>query len=671
MGKGTLKAGKCNLILSVRHLADQNRLNQWKRSFEQASKLLYNATEGQHSFGKIHVCNNYTGGDLADAYLLKYDAVSSPGTMFPGDTGLGKSGYKQILGADERFKPYVIIHEFGHYAYGLGEEYDSFGAPQCTSNENTHACIMEFDFLKGDRFGPNGDGGVNGWAPLEPGIVTEFCYPGNHTGGNQQESTHHESCWETMAGEYPELLPIPGSQPGTTPGAPDPIVWVLLQQEQRFSLVLDKSGSMGSHNKLSEAQLGANYWINSWEEKDKIGVVSFADTGDEVYPLTEITDQTNLDPIESAIDSITAEGNTSIGGGLRKGLNQILGSSLDVQAASQAIVLVTDGYHNTGEDPEDVLDDLIDNRVRVYVIGIGPSIKTDLLHKIADDTGGEFRPITLPIDPNEKTPAEQIRDALIEFQAIAHENGEVVVIIPGSTNPGVQEKVVRIEDECRMATFTLSWRNANDLLHLELLSPDPEQEPYKLDSYPKNARPIYSEGRPYMGFQVMNPVPGQWTLRVNPERVEEISYYRLFVFSQNTRLHGSLVSPRKVCNPGDPITLHFLGHFDRPITGLDVTGTATIPGGKTIPLVFNDETPADGVYTATFTQTRRRGMYSFNVAVKGDKNRASYARPHWPNESYEGDRIPSFDREYSRTVAVAEQPYQHVSIEPEKGHPGE
>jgi hypothetical protein len=324
---------------------------------------------------------------------------------------------------------------------------------------------------------------------------------------------------------------------------------------------------------------------------------------------------------------------------------------------------------------------LIANRVRVYVIGIGPSIKSDVLQMITDETGGEFRSVTLPIDPEEDNPAVQIRDALIEFQGIAHRNSEMVMKIQGSIDSEGepvekgQEQIedglqVLIEEESELATFTLSWKSVNDRLLLKLESPSGNI--YEASSYPDDARLIDNE-RPFMGFQVKNPELGLWIMKVIPEYVEGHADYKLFVFSENPKFHGSLVTPGKVCNIGDPVKVRFLGHYDFPTKGLDLTeSTVTFPNGKTVSLVF-DEAGEDGIYEANFPFTGIPGMYTFNIVVNGEEGEMSYARHCWPNKDWgeEPPAPPPFRREYTRTVAVSETPYQHVTIEPESGQQGE
>ena len=111
MGIGRLVGSRFNLVLSVRHNADAARLAQWRASWERASRVLFDATDGQHQFGTIFVCNNSSGGRNADGWLLEEDGRSSAG----GWHVIGSETIHMTLYGDERFKPFILVHEFAHY----------------------------------------------------------------------------------------------------------------------------------------------------------------------------------------------------------------------------------------------------------------------------------------------------------------------------------------------------------------------------------------------------------------------------------------------------------------------------------------------------------------------------------------------------------------------------
>lgn len=689
MGIGFYDAAtdKFDLVLSMQYDASQldlsgiDDLTRWRQSFQAASELLFDATDGQHQLGNIYVCNNSTGAHIADAWLHDTGEAADAN----GYAVLGTAGIHMVFGETERFRPFVIIHEFGHHVYGLYDEYlgsalGGMGA-QCIGDTDPDGspatgCIMEAGWQRGIQIDPS-------TMALLPGNVSEFCSDANHTEDNLQEIKHHHSCWyimkhgnpdpELFVPGYPDLV-LPAGLPAAGPLAgADSIEWILLVEEQRFVLVLDRSGSMRG-DKLTESKFGASFWVDSALVGDQLGIVSYADDASVDHPLEPIVLGMDRTPLHDAIEAIEADGSTAIGDGLRQGMDLILAPG--TRAAAQVIALVTDGYHNTGEPPGAVLSELKQNGVRVYPVGIGPSVEVVLLLEIATETGGEFYRIDPALDPEDQR--FEIRNSLIEIEGLAHEGGGIVYTIPGTTNPELREGEAYIEPGSRMATFALSWKNPEDRLYLELESPDGEY--ITLESLPDNVRPIYSE-RPYMGFHVADPVPGTWRLIVVPERVAEVAKYRLFAFSRNPRIDGGIISPRRHYEVGEVVPLQFQAYFGRPLTGLNVSGTVLMPGGESSSLRFDDGEgkpghgiPGDGLYAALLEDTQQPGTYTVKVIAESDGVSASYPKRREAGDvedSREQDAIPPFRREFTMTLAIGEQPILPEPEEPDGRYPEE
>src|SRR5687767_1302201 len=68
-GSGKLNSGKFDLSVSSRFNAPSATLDALRNRFQQASELLFDATDGQHQFGTIRFCNNSRGGRNADIWF--------------------------------------------------------------------------------------------------------------------------------------------------------------------------------------------------------------------------------------------------------------------------------------------------------------------------------------------------------------------------------------------------------------------------------------------------------------------------------------------------------------------------------------------------------------------------------------------------------------------------
>ena len=157
-------------------------------------------------------------------------------------------------------------------------------------------------------------------------------------------------------------------------------------------LIIDRSGSMRwSSPAIEDAKTSAKLFVDYMSDDDYAGVVSFASSASYNYHLTPLTAAIKI-AIKNAIDSITADGYTAIGEGLRYGLNDL--TSRGDTTHSWAMVLLSDGHQSAGvgEDPEDVIPDIqaSDVPIKVFTIGLGDYVDKALLEQIATETGGKY-----------------------------------------------------------------------------------------------------------------------------------------------------------------------------------------------------------------------------------------------------------------------------------------
>ncbi|MEU7889443.1 VWA domain-containing protein [Microbispora bryophytorum] len=652
MGIGYLDTGHFHLTVSFRHVADAARIDEWRASFQQASRLLFDATNGCHQFGDIRVCNASTGGHDADAWLLEDDGRSNSPEL-----GLGQPGAHMVLYGDERFKPFVILRHFAQYAYGVCDEFVGPGdvPTWCVEDATGDACVMEAAWTEGDRFGPAGTGG-----PLVPGRVRRFCTRENHDpdGDTLQQSVHGTSCWETMAAAFPELA-APASG-GTFSG----IDWVTQTSGPRLVIVLDRSGSMADDGKIDEAKIGAHFMLDAAKAGEQLGVVSFADSASLDSPVLAMEDTSHRTQAHDEVAAISAGGNTAIGDGLRAALDAVTSSG--ASASTRTAVLVTDGIHNTGEDPESVLPDLVKARVRVYTIGVGISVGTALLQRIADATGGEFARIATT-QPGVKQ-AEEIRHELERVFGLVRNNGGIVAAQPLPFLEGEQTvtRTVDIEPGSEAATFLVSWNAPRSSLELTLHAPDGET--IAVGALPAGVHEIRGE-RPYAAFAVDRPVDGPWAVEVTALDGGAELDARLLVFSEHPHIDGGVTVGRGAYQPGDQIPVFVRMYYDRPVTNLLVRGVVRLPDGGRAPLRFVDDGDpsgadvfaSDGRYTARFDDTHNApGTYVFDVTVESTDSSVAVAggEPVSESEQFELGPVPAFRRRLTTAVVVGDEPFE-------------
>ncbi len=147
-----------------------------------------------------------------------------------------------------------------------------------------------------------------------------------------------------------------------------------------IALVLDRSGSM-TGTPLAEMKLGAKTFIDIIDEatdgnKDgqigsgsRIGIVSFSNTAEADTQLI-----TSVDALKTAVDSLTANGNTNHADAFTKAI-QLFDSS---SSNAKVIVIFTDGNTTTGAPPAPVAAAARAQGIIIYCIGLIGSSGLDL-----------------------------------------------------------------------------------------------------------------------------------------------------------------------------------------------------------------------------------------------------------------------------------------------------
>ena len=231
-----------NIVASVEWDATDTYLNQLKEAFEYASAYLYDVTDGQMAFGQVTIYDKAEHWADADFQFSAKNTVR-PYAFVGGISGedtahsirLGR-GWNRTGGDAPWNQPdgyRTMIHEFGHYALFLYDEYLGFNfedgefqneiEPACTStlvknpqsDDTTNASIMYWQYnateladpevWQGDCLNTEQDSANNGEADWET-VLRKYSGPG------WQINTPNSRGQTVLAGpdQFPiDLLPLP------------------------------------------------------------------------------------------------------------------------------------------------------------------------------------------------------------------------------------------------------------------------------------------------------------------------------------------------------------------------------------------------------------------------------------------------------------------------------
>ena len=215
-----------NVNVSVEWDTSNAEIQQIRRDLRDASAYLYNATDGQFVFEQIDLRSDARGWRDAD-FRVHADKGVRPHTDIPFgwfDPGLLSPGLMHMPRDTSRWGgPQVYTHEFGHYGFGLFDEYlDIDPNNRCTTVAS--------------GTGPFGTGGAQSscmmWRQWQVSKICSF-HPANpHNVLTLQGILHSHDCWQNIVDVYgspglsgvnPYVLKSPKTRnaiPGMLPAMP-------------------------------------------------------------------------------------------------------------------------------------------------------------------------------------------------------------------------------------------------------------------------------------------------------------------------------------------------------------------------------------------------------------------------------------------------------------------
>ncbi|MEA3187450.1 MAG: calcium-activated chloride channel regulator 3/4 [Chthoniobacter sp.] len=694
-GSGTIDVTAKTMDLSVLFTYSESDDNldgaastTWKEVFNEGSRRLWNATNGQLRLGKVTV---YTRAldrkDDADVWISPVG-----NTAYSTDAGvLGVPGQHMQFFANKHLSlsGYLgdcsIAHEIGHYAFGLWDEYIGFSVPLAkkdnytdadaryeSDNPNIHS-ISDTDTIASLM---DAGGGVPGKK-----LRTEFDTAANIVKGtafdsrwfmNKQWYKRKESCWETMSKlTFDGTTVFQNIPTGASPNAAPPnfvdIEWEKVPTLSRLVLCIDRSASMAVSSKMQLAIAGAKIFTNLTQEAhtfeitnasgvsegtvtvngDELGVVDFNDAASTDLPLTTVDENGDTKgDAESDIGTLYATGHTAIGDGLQQALGVITAAGSKV--TQEAVILLSDGFDDSSTiTPAEAAGNCAVRGVRVFSIALGSDADAGTLGAVAIVSHGKLYQATdalglLQIYPT--IAAELKGGGLVSSVGdISHEQEDTSQTV--TVDPFTEETSFSLSSVS--AGFTFSIKSPNGKIYTGSVPADGVR-------YEKTDNEAH--------FRVSNPAPGKWEQFVTaPSGSANASFrYALTNTSATAKVNVSVTTPKAIYDAPDPIVFQCSVTATDPVGGADVKGVVTGPDGNLFYVTLYDdglaahadETANDGVYSATFAPPSGNGVYTIDVTAINKTGKQAIVNPEKGDTPFVPQAIAPFQRTTSATVRV-------------------
>ncbi|XP_012873666.1 PREDICTED: calcium-activated chloride channel regulator 1 [Dipodomys ordii] len=599
---------------------DEALIQQIKDMVTQASPYLFEATGKRFYFKNVAILipeNWKTKPDyvrpkletLKNADVLVAE-TSPPGNDQPYTEQVGKCGEmgdrihltpnflagKKLLQYGPQGRAFV--HEWAHLRWGVFDEYNN---------------DQKFYLSKGKPTPvnpPNTKDMNNEEKKIICGCIVEFCTEKNHNAeapNLQNQRCNLRSTWEVIrdSEDFKKTTPMSTQPPMPT--------FSLLQIGKRIvCLVLDKSGSMSSGNRLNRMnQAGKLFLLQTVELGSWVGMVMFDGAAYIQSELRQINSGTDRDALTRSLPTVAA-GGTSICSGLRSAFTVI---RKKYPTHGSEIVLLTDGEDNTISG---CFNEVKQSGAIIHTIALGPSAAKEL-EQLSKMTGG-----------SQTSASDQAQNnGLIDaFAALASGNG------------ALSQRSIQLESK-GFALQSSQWMNGTvivdstvgkDTLFLITWTTQPPQiflwDPSgkKQDGLvvDRNTKMAYLEipGTAMVGVWKYSLQASSQTLTLTvTSRASSATLPPITVTSKMNKDTGKFPSPM--------VVYANIRHGASPVIRARVTALIESVNGKTVTLELLDNgagadaTKDDGVYSRYFTAYDANGRYSVKIRALGGTNAAT------------------------------------------------
>ena len=192
-----------------------------------------------------------------------------------------------------------------------------------------------------------------------------------------------------------------------------------------LSIVVDRSGSMNSSNKLGYVKEAVNYILDELNYDDYVSIVTYDDYVDVLQKSSQMESRFDL---KDKVNRLESGGYTNLSGGMLEGFDQVKDTYRSGYV--NRVLLLSDGIANRGITEVYKLKDLVKEKnyrdgIVLSTFGVGSDFNEDLMSSIADYGRGNYYFINNP----ERIPrifAEELRG----ISTLAGQNAKVKIQFP-------------------------------------------------------------------------------------------------------------------------------------------------------------------------------------------------------------------------------------------------
>ncbi|PIK56363.1 putative calcium-activated chloride channel regulator 1-like [Apostichopus japonicus] len=561
----------------------------------------------------------------------------------------------------------LLVHEWGHFRWGLFNEYPDEQADQQFYSEFFYSSIREeyqatrcsaewdavnivFDSAQGTYRECVGNSSVGyedgcisiptpyqnrttgsimyGYTNIEQ--ITEFCDNDTTDESNLHvagaPNKHNRICdlkssWEVMR-EHPDFANNANPPQNLSDKDLLPNIVVARVRPLRLVLVLDTSGSMGDYNRIEkQAAATMNFIMTTAVDGISLGIVDFDSTGKQISGLVKLDSEDTRRKLAQKIPQ-EAQGGTCIGCGLEVALEILQGGGQTAEGG--IVILITDGKDSGSNGEKTTAMKLKYSELRVKINSVAFSNDADtVVPDLASATGGRF---FLQTDDIGSTGLHDAFHATVEGQGLFQERPFQLFTESISATEVVNETYDVLIDSSigHRTTIEVIYYEENEdtVINMTVVSPSG-------DVITSNS-PEYREEREFKFIIIeINDTaePGWWHFYFD----ELLGVLEVLVSVSSRQPPGGAgaITATAVMNSAvtnveqgeNMVIFSEVKQGSYPVLRCNVIATVERPDGDPIQLELFDNgagadlTAGDGIYSRYFTEYDGEGFYGVQVTV--------------------------------------------------------
>ena len=157
-----------------------------------------------------------------------------------------------------------------------------------------------------------------------------------------------------------------------------------------ISVVIDKSGSMASKNKLEYVKKAVEHIIDELSYNDYISIVTYDDDVRVIFASSQVEDKTRL---KSDVRKLMSGGFTNLSGGMNQGFDEV--EKTFKKGYVNRVLLLSDGLANRGITDRPELNNIVKNKsnyngITISTFGVGNDFNENLMADLATFGKGNY-----------------------------------------------------------------------------------------------------------------------------------------------------------------------------------------------------------------------------------------------------------------------------------------